>query len=154
MRVTRTSSVELTENKLPDGSRILVDSRSERVIALNDIAGAAWDACSVPTDLTGVTQRMRDSLGLEVPEEIAEEAIAQLQEKNLIESSTELTSRRAFIPQLAAIALPVVAAMTMTEQRAYAKMADSSVSKPTLPVPIFPWPIDGFNPPKLDPPKR
>ncbi len=147
MRITRTSSVDLTENKLPDGSRILVDSRSDRVIALNAIAGAAWDACSLPTDLSGVTERMRDSLGLEVPEEIVEEAIAQLQEKKLIKSATELTSRRAFIPRLGAVALPVVAAMTMTEQRAYAKMADSRL-QPDPRDPFFPRPIDRFNPPK------
>lgn len=147
MRIMRTSPVDLTENKLPDGSRIIVDSQSERVIALNAIAGAAWDACSTPTDLPGVAESMRKSLGMEVSEEVAEEAIVQLQDKELIKSATALTSRRAFISGLGASTLPVVAAMTMTEQRAYARMADSAVSRPKLHYPIHPWPSDGFDPP-------
>jgi Coenzyme PQQ synthesis protein D (PqqD) len=122
MQITRRNTDAVIENKLPDGSRLLVDSRNERVIALNAMAGAAWDACGAPTTVAGVAESMRRSLGPDVSDEIVEDAIAQLQDKDLITSAASLStaSRRAFMARLGAAAVPLVVAMTMREQRAYA----------------------------------
>ena len=131
--IERTNSDVLVENKLPDGSRVLVDSRNERVIALNAMAGAAWDACSQPSTLPQVAEAMRSSLGTEVAEDVAKDAILQLQEHSLVKSSDLASvnaSRRAFITRLGAAALPIVVAMTMSEQRAYATGAWSNESGP------------------------
>lgn len=131
MQITRRNPVALIENKLPDGSRLLIDSQNERVIALNTTAGAAWDACGAPTTVSGVAESMRRSLGPAVSDEVVQEAIAQLQEKNLITSAAPLplaSSRRAFIAKLGVAAVPLVVAMTMTEQRAYAGMTGSGNS--------------------------
>jgi hypothetical protein len=128
MEVNRVNSGSLLENRLPDGSRILVDSCNGRVIALNASAGAAWDACSAPTSLAQVAEDMRRSLHLDVSEEVAQEAILQLQENHLVYSDAALPSgfsRRSFITKLGAAAVPLVVCMTMSEQRAYARMANS-----------------------------
>lgn len=163
MQIERTNPVDLLENVLPDGSRVLVDVPNERVIALNVAAGAAWDACKDPTTVAGVAEAMRRSLGNEVSDELAEEAVAQLQEQKLVKSAAPLASdfsRRAFIAKAGLAAVPLVVGMTMTEQRAYAKLSDSA--KTTTP---FPPPGEGgsdkcpdpffcgeFNPMPFDPP--
>jgi hypothetical protein len=59
MQVERTNPAILVENKLPDGSRVIVDSANETVFALNATSGAAWDACSMPTTLSRVAEDMR-----------------------------------------------------------------------------------------------
>jgi len=130
MHITRKNTDALIENKLPDGSRLLVDSRNERVVALNAIAGAAWDGCAAPSTVADVAENMRRSLGSQVSDEVVEEAISQLQEKDLITSPNLLnsSSRRAFIGRLGVAAVPLVVAMTMREQRAYAGTTGSSVS--------------------------
>ena len=61
MQIERTNSDALVINKLPDGSTVIVDAKNEAVFALNPTAGAAWDACSAPTTLTGVTESMQRS---------------------------------------------------------------------------------------------
>jgi hypothetical protein len=43
MQVERTQSDALVENRLPDGSRVIVDSSSDTVFALNVTSGAAWE---------------------------------------------------------------------------------------------------------------
>ena len=70
MQVERTDSDALVVNKLPDGSTVIVDAKNETVFALNATAGAAWDACSDPTTLSGVTERMQRSLDQEITEEV------------------------------------------------------------------------------------
>ena len=84
MQVERTNSDALVVNKLPDGSRVIVDKQNETVLALNATAGAAWDACSVSTTLAGVTASMQRSFDPGVTEELAEEAILQLQAQKLV----------------------------------------------------------------------
>ncbi len=131
MLITRKNTDELIENKLPDGSRLLVDSKNERVVALNGIAGAAWDACGAPTTLASAAEEMRRSLGTEVSDQVVEEAIAQLQEKDLVSAAVALptaSSRRAFIAKLGVAAVPLVVAMTMREQRAYAGTTGSAMT--------------------------
>lgn len=119
----------LVENQLPDGSRILVDNRSETVFALNATAGAAWDACSAPTNLCDLTKEMQRSFGPDVTEDLAAEAILELQKRNLVTASLRApkTTRREVLTTLGKVALPLVVAMTLTEQRAHAKTAQSAV---------------------------
>jgi hypothetical protein len=127
MQVERAQSNELAVDKLPDGSRVIVDSRNETVFALNTTAGAAWDACSSPTTLSKVTEEMRRSFDARVTEELALEAISQLAEKKLVTTSGSPSgaTRRTMLATLSGIALPLVVSLTMAEQRAYAGGAGS-----------------------------
>lgn len=142
MQVERTNPAILVENKLPDGSRVIVDSANETVFALNATSGAAWDACSMPTTLSRVAEDMRCSLDPAITEEFAEEAILQLQDKKLVNTSgpSSLASRRQFLASLSAVAVPLVVALTITDQRAHAIVARSTPPKPTPPPPPKPAP--------------
>lgn len=127
MRVERRSTDELLVNALPDGSRVIIDSKYDRVFALNATAGAAWDACGSTTTLAEITESMREGLGPAVTEELAEQAILNLQEQNLVTTSQTPAgpSRRQVLASLGAIALPLVVSMTLAEQKAYANSAGS-----------------------------
>lgn len=143
MEVERANSDALVVNNLPDGSRVIVDSGNERVLALNATAGAAWDACGRSTTLSEVTQEMQRTLDPRVTEELAAEAIQQLQEKNLVNTSGVQPNRRQFIATLSAVALPLIASLPMTEQRAYAQQARSAPVSPSSPPPSDPPPNGG-----------
>src|SRR5271170_5178702 len=140
MQVERTNPAVLVENKLPDGSRVIVDSANETVFALNATAGAAWDACRTPTTLSDVAEDMRRSLDPAITEQLAEEALLQLQDKKLVNTSgsSSPATRRQFLASLSAVALPLVVALTITDQKAHAIVARSG-PKPT-PVPPPPPP--------------
>jgi hypothetical protein len=132
MQIERVRPEELTENRLPDGSRILVDESNEKVFAQNVTAGAAWEACSTPTTLEQITMEMQRTATSEVSEELAADAVRQLEEQNLVRTSGSpiTSSRRSFMGKMGAIAaLPVVAALTMTEQRAYARNSTSGIQR-------------------------
>lgn len=121
MRVERVENSALQESKLADGSRIVVDSHNQNIVAMNAAAGAAWDACSEPTTLTEIAAEMHRS---GVDPENAEDAVFQLREKNLVATSEfPQPSRRAFIAGMAAV--PVVAAMSMAEQKVFAEKTGS-----------------------------
>ena len=126
MQIERRDTSDLIVNGLPDGSKVIVDSRNEKVFALNPTAGAAWDACSSQTTLNKVAADMRRS-DPAITEEAAEQAVIQLQEKELVKTSGLLrnASRRQVLAGLSAVALPLVVSMTMTEQRAFAQVANS-----------------------------
>ena len=127
MLVERTNSNCLTVNPLPDGSRVIIDSENERVLAMNATAGAAWDACALPTTLSGVIEGMQRSFHEEVNEELAEEAILQLEKQQLVKTSgtSPKPTRRKFIATLGAIAVPLVVSLSVAEQKAYAQNANS-----------------------------
>ncbi len=126
MQIERANANDLVVNGLPDGSKVIVDSKSEKVYALNATAGAAWDACSDPTTLTNVADTMRRSLTSEVTDDVAEQAILQLEEKNLVTvSGSAKISRRQTLATLGAVALPLVVSMTLADQRAFAQSAKS-----------------------------
>jgi hypothetical protein len=127
MQIERRDTNNLVVNGLPDGSKVIVDSKNEKVFALNPTAGAAWDACSSQTTLAGVAEDMRRTCNPAITEEVAEQAIAQLQEKELIKSSGLFrnANRRQVLAGLGAVALPLVVSMTMTDQRAFAAVANS-----------------------------
>lgn len=138
MQVERINTESLTENCLPDGSRILVDAGSEKVFALNATAGAAWEACSSSTTLAQMTAEMQRTVNPDVSEDLAADAIRQLEEQNLVRTSGSqaTSSRRTFLGKMGAIAaLPVVASLTMTEQRAYARKSGSGGKKLPAPPP-------------------
>src|SRR5271154_1264594 len=99
MLVERTNSDALAVNKLPDGSMLIVDAGNEKVFALNPTAGAAWDACGAAATLSSVTQGMQRSFSPGVTEELAEQAILQLQEQKLVKASgsSSRATRREFI---------------------------------------------------------
>lgn len=126
MQIERRDTSDLIVNGLPDGSKVIVDSRNEKVFALNATAGAAWDACSSQTTLAKVAEEMKNG-DANVTEELAEQAIDQLQQNQLVRTSGLLrnASRRQVLAGLGAVALPLVVSMTMTEQRAFAQVANS-----------------------------
>src|SRR5271156_7158420 len=132
MHVERANSDALVVNQLPDGSRIIVDPSNEKVLALNATAGAAWDACSDPTTLARVTDSMQRSLDPGVTEELAAEAILQLQDKKLVTTSGAFSqpSRRRFLATLGAAAVPLVVSLTIADQRAHAVLAASGTNPP------------------------
>jgi hypothetical protein len=152
MQVERVQSDSLLENKLPDGSRVIYDHANETVFALNASSGAAWDACSTPTTLSKVTEDMRSSLNSAITEEFAEEAILQLHDKKLVNASATPSqgTRREFLATLGAVALPLVVALSVTDQKAHAVVARSG-PRPT-PFPIIPLPPPP--PPPPPPPIR
>ena len=133
MLVERTTLNALVENKLPDGSTILIDSANETVFALNATAGAAWDACSNPTTLVGVTKSMRGSLHSGISGELAEQAILELSARNLVATSGPLArpTRRELFRTLGAVALPLVVSLTLADQQAHAQQARSSANLPS-----------------------
>ena len=141
MHVERVNTSDLVVNGLPDGSRVIVNSNNETVFALNATAGAAWDACRTPTTLSMVTEEMRRSFDPGVTEDLAEDAILQLQEKDLVTISGRLpkTTRRQVLAGLSAVALPLVVSLTMGEQKAHAEHArsndDDSDRRPSVSVP-------------------
>ena len=61
MQIERKDSNDLVVNGLPDGSKVIVDSKNEMVYALNATAGAAWDACAAQTTLSAVAADMRSA---------------------------------------------------------------------------------------------
>ena len=112
--------------RLPDGSKVIVDPKNEQVYALNATAGAAWDACSGPTTVSKVADQMRHSLASDVTDEVAEQAIRQLEDKKLVTvSGSQNVTRRQSFAFLGAVALPLVVSMTMADQRAFAQQARS-----------------------------
>ncbi len=127
MQIERRDTNNLVVNGLPDGSKVIVDSSNDKVFALNPTAGAAWDACSSQTTLAAVAEDMRRTCNPAITDEVAEQAIVQLQEKELVKSSGLLrnASRRQVLAGLGAVALPLVVSMSLTEQRAFAQVANS-----------------------------
>ena len=140
MQIVRVNSSDLVVNSLPDGSRIIVNSNNETVFAMNATAGAAWDACGDPATLPKVTERMQRSFDPNVTEELAEAAVLQLQEKNLVTITGELpkATRREVLAGLGAVALPLVVSLTVGEQKAHALNARSNNSFRGRPVPSVP----------------
>jgi hypothetical protein len=138
MQIERRNSDALVVNRLPDGSRVIVDPENERVLALNTTAGVAWDACSDPTTLSSVAERMQGSFGPAITEEFAEEAILQLEEKKLVTTTGSFSkaTRRNFLATLSAVAVPLVVSLTIADQRAHAVYATSGVTTKPCPTAV------------------
>ena len=108
MKIERLHSDALVVNPLPDGSKILVDRVKQTVFALNPMAAAVWDACSAPTSLADV------AANLHVSEEVAEDAVLELRARNLVTIAGQPCRQTA-------AAMPLVVALTMTEQQVFAE---------------------------------
>jgi hypothetical protein len=132
MQVERAQSDAWVENRLPDGSRVIVDPENQTVFALNATAGAVWDACSSATTLSKVTEEIRSSLDPAVTQEFAAEAIRQLREQKLVKTSGSAlpATRRQFITTLSAVALPLIVSLPIADQRAFAQSATSKKPAP------------------------
>jgi Coenzyme PQQ synthesis protein D (PqqD) len=139
MQIERGPFNALEENQLPDGSRFLVDRQSETVYALNATAGAAWDACSAPTTLQDATKEMQRSFDPDVTEDVVGQAFLELQQRNLVTvpANAQAKTRREVLSTLGKVALPLVVAMTLTEQRAHATVARSYINRTPQPDPVL-----------------
>ena len=128
MQVERVKATDFVISPMPDGSCIIRDPGNENVFALNSTAGAAWDACASANTITGVAEEMRRSFDPSVTDELAEASIVELQKKNLvIISGVEArATRRQMLVGLGAVALPLVASLTLGEQKAHAQRASSA----------------------------
>jgi hypothetical protein len=127
MQVERADSTNLSVNPMPDGSRIIRNSESETVFALNATAAAAWDACSSASSIPAVAEEMRRSFDPNVTDDLAEASLLELQDKKLvtISGSSFKATRREVLAGLGAVALPLVVSLTVGEQKAYAQHAGS-----------------------------
>lgn len=127
MQIERVHTKDLVVNSMPDGSRVVRNSNSETVLALNATAAAAWDACSSATTVAGVAEEMRRSFDPNVTDELAEACILQFQRKNLVKLSggTPKATRRELLAGLSAVALPLVVSLTIGQQKAHAQNANS-----------------------------
>ena len=74
---------------------------------------------------------MQGSFDWKITGDIAEEAILQLKDHNLVNTSEppSLGSRRRFLAAMGAAAVPFVVSLTVGDQRAYAKKANSAKEK-------------------------
>ena len=153
MQVERVSTEDLVVNSMPDGSRVIRNSKNETVFALNATAGAAWDACSSATTVASVAEEMRRSFDSGVTDELAEVSILELQDKKLVTISDSgfKATRRQVLAGLGAVALPLVVSLTVGEQKAHAQHAksndpgdDKSWDRPHASVPKYHKKDDGF----------
>ena len=122
MQVKRITSADLAVENLPDGSTAIFDATTKTVYSLNATAAAAWDACGGATTFAEVIEAMRRSLAPAVTEDIALEALLQLQEKGLLEivATSPSPTRRSLVATVGGVVAPLVLALTSAEQRAFA----------------------------------
>jgi hypothetical protein len=127
MQVKRIGSTNLAAEKLPDGSTAIFDPASKTVYSLNATAAAAWEACGESSTLAQVVEAMQRSFNPAVTEETALEALSQLQEKGLVSIAEphSVPTRRSAMAAAAALAAPLVLALTFAEQKAHAVVAAS-----------------------------
>lgn len=127
MQVERVNTNDLVVNSMPDGSRVIRNSNNETVFALNATAAAAWDACSSANTISGVADEMRRSFDPNVTDELAETCLLEFQKKNLVKLSGVVpkATRREVLAGLSAVALPLVVALSLGEQKAHAQNAES-----------------------------
>jgi hypothetical protein len=128
MQIDRVDSNSFLVTAMPDGSRVIRNTKDETVFALNATAGAAWDACSSATTIAGVADEMRRSFDSKVTDELAEASVLELQDKKLvsISGSGVKATRRQVLAGLGAVALPLVVSLTVGEQKAHAQHAQSN----------------------------
>src|ERR1039458_1483402 len=86
MQAKRIHSADLAVENLPDGSTAIFDAANKTVYSLNASAAAAWEACGDTTSLAQIVGKMQRSFNPGVTEEVALEALLQLEEKGLVET--------------------------------------------------------------------
>jgi len=126
--------------KLPDGSTAVFDTLTKTVHSINETAAAAFESCRDPRTVAQVATAMREILKTPVTEEMALEAIAELEQAGLVACSEPLpikpgqASRRSLLKTLgtvAATAAPLVLSLSMAEQSVYAQGAGSGTTTST-----------------------
>jgi hypothetical protein len=141
-RFQQVCSDSFVTEQLPDGSIAVFDKQSKGVYFLNASAAAAWEACRGQADAAAVARSMQATLQTAVSVETALAALAELEEKHLVESChvqtsdvgssdmAALASRRSMLKTIGAAAgalAPIVLAMTAAEQKAYAFQGGSNL---------------------------
>jgi hypothetical protein len=119
-------------DKLPDGSTAIFDKATNTVHALDTCAAAAFEACREPVALAGLTARMSQQLAQDVTQEIALEAVAELERAGLVAVSEagdvlRNPSRRNLL-RAAGVAVPVVLSLTASDQKHFAALAASTTT--------------------------
>lgn len=131
LEIARSGSSEFIVQTLPDGSTAIFEVATKNVYSLNPSAAAAWEVCASPTTLTRLAARMSERLNAPVTEDLAHEAVSELQAVGLVAVTPGErlgTSRRAMLRQAAGVAIPVVLVLTGAEQRAHAQGAGSELT--------------------------
>jgi len=131
MKIERIQSDTFAVAKFADKSIAIFNGETQTVYSLNASAAAAWDACSRPATISDVVQSMRESLGPDIDENDAVDALEQLQEKGLLKTALPARASRRSVMRVAAMIAPVVLALTSAEQVAFAQAAVSGGTTPT-----------------------
>jgi hypothetical protein len=129
MKIQRISSADIAVEKLPDGSTAIFDAATKTVYSLNATAAAAWEACGDSATLAQIIASMQQSFNPAVTDEIAWEAVSQLQDKGLVSIATPYSgpTRRSALATAGALLAPLVLALTAAEQKAHAAIAISGI---------------------------
>ena len=115
--------------KLPDGSTAVLEISTGTVHSINQTAAAAFEACYERRTVPQVAAAMREILQSPVTEEMAIEAIEELERAGLVACSESRSSgdrgasRRSLLKAVgtaAATAAPLVLSLSAAEQSAYA----------------------------------
>jgi hypothetical protein len=136
LSIVRLSNAAMRFERLPDGSCAFYDGGRETVFSLNETAYAAYCACEKPSDLASVRKGMSWRLNVVVPEEVALQAVAELEAVGLVSRSTPQTtpgaeSRRAVLQAFAkasGYAIPAAFALRSSEQKVFAQEAGSGTT--------------------------
>ena len=135
IRYTQVVSEQLTIEKLPDGSTAILDRRTKNVHSLNLSATVVWEACKGGATLAEVRRALELRAGAPVDETLAQSALTQLQKVDLIQTDAPVApelsaaARRNTLLRAAAVALPVVLTLALSQQRAHAFFQGSNNKK-------------------------
>jgi hypothetical protein len=135
----RTGGREIATEKLADGSFVAFDAASETVISLNSTVHAAYSVLEERMSLEELRHGMSRRLGTVVPEEVAEQAVAELEGVGLVTrsavgESAPAESRRAVLQAFAkasGYAIPAAMALKASEQKLFALTSGSGPTTTT-----------------------
>jgi hypothetical protein len=124
---------------LPDGSVVIYDPDTGTVMSLNPAAYAAYQCLSSPLSPGELRQALSRKLGTMVPEEVAEQAVTELEAAGLVRragapAAAVEESRRSVLQAFAkasGYAIPAVLALKASEQRAFAQNSGSGTTTTT-----------------------
>jgi hypothetical protein len=134
--IDRAGGQALAGEKLADGSWVAFDASNETVISMNATVHAAYSVLEERMTLEELRHTMSRALGTFVPEEVAAQAVVELEGVGLVtryatEESAPAESRRAVLQAFAeasGYAIPAAVALKASEQRL---LAQTSGSGPT-----------------------
>jgi hypothetical protein len=137
--IERTGGRELAGEKLTDGSFVAYDAASETVISLNSTVYTAYSVLDERMSLEELRHGMSRQLGTIVPEEVAAQAVAELEGVGLVTrsavgESAPAESRRAVLQAFAkasGYAIPAAMALKASEQKLFAETSGSGPTTTT-----------------------